>query len=86
MNKERLAVKPLTDAELDEIIAGNVDGVEPTTQEISMALELRERRSLIALYLALTERVIVTVDNGVATVEAVPEPENPEDNYWIRHG
>lgn len=46
MNKERLAVKPLTDAELDEIIAGNVDGVEPTTQEISMALELRERRCL----------------------------------------
>ncbi|WP_313063490.1 hypothetical protein [Atlantibacter hermannii] len=46
MNKERLAVKPLTDAELDEIIAGNVDGVEPTSQEISMALELRERRSL----------------------------------------
>ncbi len=40
----------------------------------------------IALYLALTERVIVTVDNGVATVEAVPEPQNPEDNYWIRHG
>jgi len=37
-------------------------------------------------FLALTERVIVTIDNGVATVEAVPEPENPEDNYWIRHG
>jgi len=53
MNKERLAVKPLTDAELDEIIAGNVDGVEPTTQEIAMALELRERRSLTRINLVV---------------------------------
>ncbi len=53
MNKERLAVKPLTDAELDEIIAGNVDGVEPTIQEIAMALELRERRSLTRINLVV---------------------------------
>ncbi|WP_313087223.1 hypothetical protein [Atlantibacter hermannii] len=53
MNKERLDVKPLTDAELDEIIAGNVDGVEPTIQEISMALELRERRSLTRINLVV---------------------------------
>lgn len=53
MNKERLAVKPLTDAELDEIIAGNVDGVEPTIQEISMALELRERRILTRINLVV---------------------------------
>ncbi len=40
----------------------------------------------IAIYLALTERVIVTVENGLAVVEAVPEPASPEDDYWIRHG
>ncbi|QJT79594.1 hypothetical protein [Kosakonia sp. MUSA4] len=46
MNNTKLNVKPLPDAVINEIIAGSIEGVEPTTHEIAMALELRERRSL----------------------------------------
>lgn len=40
----------------------------------------------IAIYLRLTERVIVTENGNVATVSAVDEPEMPE--YWLdsNHG
>ncbi|EPD3105145.1 hypothetical protein ACR8TE_004243 [Salmonella enterica] len=34
----------LTDDQLAEILSGVVDGVEPTTQELAMAVELQERR------------------------------------------
>ena len=41
------SIEPLTDSELDEIIDGYVDGVYPTWQEVSMAMELRSRRNLL---------------------------------------
>ncbi|EEL0138694.1 hypothetical protein G3164_000051 [Salmonella enterica subsp. enterica serovar Montevideo] len=34
----------LTDEQLDEILSGSVDGMEPTTQELAMAAELQEMR------------------------------------------
>lgn len=37
----------------------------------------------IAIYLSLTERVIVTESNGIATVAAVGEPDEPE--IWLDH-
>lgn len=39
-------IKQLSDSELDEIISGSVDGVYPTSQEVSMATELKTRREL----------------------------------------
>ncbi|WP_312400619.1 phage tail protein [Enterobacter chengduensis] len=41
----------------------------------------------ISIYLALTERVLVTVRDGMATVEAVAEPDGPasHDEYWLAH-
>ena len=41
----------------------------------------------ISIYLALTERVLVTVRDGVATVEAVAEPDGPasHDEHWLAH-
>ncbi|HCG2926652.1 TPA: hypothetical protein NJV01_003357 [Escherichia coli] len=43
-------IKQLSDAELDEIINGSVDGVYPTSQEVSMALELKSSRAILAAY------------------------------------
>ncbi|WP_108700785.1 phage tail protein [Phytobacter sp. SCO41] len=37
----------------------------------------------IAIYLTLTERVIVTESGGIATVAAVTEPDEPE--IWLDH-
>lgn len=36
----------------------------------------------ISIDLQLTERVVVSTDGGVSSVEAVPEPENPDDAMW----
>lgn len=49
---------------------------------------LRNDLADIAIFLELTERVLVSVNGGVATVTAIPEPGNPEeqDNYWLSHG
>ncbi|OVZ94882.1 hypothetical protein CBW58_02075 [Yersinia frederiksenii] len=41
-------IKQLTDSELDEIISGSVDGVYPTSQEVSMAQEVKRWRSVEA--------------------------------------
>lgn len=42
------SIELLTDSELDEIIDGCVDGVYPTWQEVSMAIELKTRRVNLA--------------------------------------
>ncbi|MEN0626044.1 hypothetical protein AAIG33_01220 [Phytobacter ursingii] len=42
------SIEPLTDSELDEIISGSVDGVYPTSQEVSMATELKTYRDILA--------------------------------------
>lgn len=39
----------------------------------------------ISIYLQLTERVLVTQSGEAAVVQAVPEPEEP-DEYWTSHG
>ncbi|WP_024554318.1 phage tail protein [Franconibacter helveticus 513] len=39
----------------------------------------------ISIHLALTERVLVTQSGDEAVVQAVPEPEVP-DEYWTSHG
>lgn len=36
----------------------------------------------ISIDLQLTERVVVSTDGSVSSVEAVPEPENPDDAMW----
>jgi hypothetical protein len=41
-------IKKLSDTELDEIINGSVDGVYPTSQEVSMATELKTHRDILA--------------------------------------
>lgn len=43
------SIEALTDSELDEIIDGCVDGVYPTWQEVSMAMELKTRRANLAV-------------------------------------
>lgn len=61
----------------------------PTLREDLFRFEvdiLRNDLVDIAIYLRLTERVIVTENGNVATVSAVDEPEVPE--YWLdsHHG
>lgn len=36
----------------------------------------------ISIDLQLTERVVVSTDGSVSSVEAVPEPANPDDAMW----
>lgn len=40
----------------------------------------------ISLNLKLTERVLVSTDGSVSSVEAVPEPDVPEDMWTVKHG
>ena len=40
----------------------------------------------ISLNLQLTERVLVSTDRGVSSVEAVPEPDVPEEMWTVKHG
>ena len=40
----------------------------------------------ISLNLQLTERVLVSTDGGVSSVEAVPEPDVPEEMWTVKHG
>jgi hypothetical protein len=44
----------------------------------------QKNSQLIALNLKLTERVIVREVDGVMPVEAVPEPDQP-DEFWASH-
>ncbi|WP_318389654.1 phage tail protein [Enterobacter sp.] len=39
----------------------------------------------ISIYLALTERVLVTQSGDAAVVEAIQEPDQPQE-YWTTHG
>lgn len=39
----------------------------------------------ISLNLQLTERVLVSADGGVSSVEAVPEPDVPEEMWTVKH-
>lgn len=47
---------------------------------------LANDRCDISMDLKLTERVIATVENGKAHIEAVPEPEAPEEFWTVKHG
>ena len=40
----------------------------------------------ISLNLQLTEHVIVSADGGVSSVEAVPEPDAPDEMWALRRG
>ncbi|MDH6163287.1 hypothetical protein M2354_002942 [Leclercia adecarboxylata] len=40
----------------------------------------------ISLNLQLTERVLVSTDGGMSSVEAVPEPEVAEEMWTVKHG
>lgn len=40
----------------------------------------------ISINLQLTERVIVSANGNVSSVEAVPEPEQPEEMWTVRRG
>ncbi|WP_277971952.1 phage tail protein [Pantoea agglomerans] len=47
---------------------------------------LANDRCDISMDLKLTERVIATVENGKAHIEAVPEPDAPEEFWTVNHG
>lgn len=47
---------------------------------------LANDRCDISMDLKLTERVIATVENGKANIEAVPEPDAPEEFWTVKHG
>lgn len=47
---------------------------------------LANDRCDISMDLKLTERVIATVENGKAHIEAVPEPDAPEEFWTVKHG
>lgn len=47
---------------------------------------LANDRCDISMDLKLTERVIATVENGKAHIEAVPEPDAPEEIWTVKHG
>lgn len=40
----------------------------------------------ISLNLQLTERVLVSTDGGISTVEAEPEPDEPEEMWTVKPG
>jgi hypothetical protein len=40
----------------------------------------------ISLNLQLTERVLVSTDGGMSSVEAVPEPDVSEEMWTVKHG
>lgn len=40
----------------------------------------------ISLNLQLTERVLVSTDGSVSSVEAVPEPDEPEEMWTVKRG
>lgn len=40
----------------------------------------------ISLNLQLTERVVVSADGDVSSVEAVPEPDEPDEMWAVRRG
>ncbi|MGE1159076.1 phage tail protein [Pantoea agglomerans] len=47
---------------------------------------LANDRCDISMDLKLTERVIATVEKGKAHIEAVPEPDAPEEFWTVKHG
>lgn len=47
---------------------------------------LANDRCDISMDLKLTERVIATVEDGKAHIEAVPEPDAPEEFWAVKHG
>lgn len=47
---------------------------------------LANDRCDISMDLKITERVIATVENGKAHIEAVPEPDAPEEFWTVKHG
>lgn len=47
---------------------------------------LANDRCDISMDLKLTERVIVTEEDGKARIEAVPEPDVPEEFWTVNHG
>lgn len=40
----------------------------------------------ISMNLQLTERVLVSTDGSVSSVEAVPEPDEPEEMWTVKRG
>jgi len=47
---------------------------------------LANDRCDISMDLKLTERVIATIKDGKARIEAVPEPDAPEEFWAVKHG
>ena len=57
------------------------DGAETTLTDI-----LRNDVCDISLNLQLTERVLVSTDGSVSSVEAVAEPDEPEEMWTVKRG
>lgn len=75
-------------AEIGRVAAGVVSGDVKTTagcRDVISSINsviLRNDVCDISIDLQLTERVVVSTDGAVSSVEAVPEPENPDDAMW----
>lgn len=75
----------LTDDQLAEILSGVVDGVEPTTQELTMAAELQERRKADSVRPVgyVSESAIFCLGIGQhEVITAKPEKDADDARYW----
>lgn len=75
----------LTDEQLAEILSGVVEGVEPTTQELTMAAELQERRKADSVRPVgyVSESAIFCLDLGQhEVITAKPEKDADDARYW----
>ncbi|HGJ6242435.1 TPA: hypothetical protein ACJGK5_003163 [Salmonella enterica subsp. enterica serovar Enteritidis] len=75
----------LTDDQLAEILSGVVDGVEPTTQELTMAAELQERRKADSVRPVgyVSESAIFCLGLGWhEVITAKPEKDADDARYW----
>ncbi|EER7161700.1 hypothetical protein F2X42_001774 [Escherichia coli] len=73
-------------ANLDAVV---MDAVNPALREKLFTFEvdiLRNDVCDISLNLQLTERVLVSTDGSVSSVEAIAEPDEPEEMWTVKRG
>lgn len=57
---------------------------QPVGALLQIGVILRNDVCDISLNLQLTERVLVSTDGGISTVEAEPEPDEPEEMWRVK--
>ncbi|EDS6040318.1 phage tail protein [Salmonella enterica subsp. enterica] len=69
----------------EKLFTFEVDILRNDVCDISLNLQLTER-VLVSLNLQLTERVLVSTNGSVSSVEAVAEPDEPEEMWTVKRG